>query len=441
MIVDLDESYCLAPDVLESIDGAGPMLKNPAQGSRVLTGEMTRWILEHYASARPLRDLQRELSDDDEAPASGLLALVEQLILVPTAVAHILGDGLLRPPRARPIGIYKNIMEARQLAEREGNFAVVGVGCRAGGGVESSAHHGPTAIRANFRAPGAFAPVGAALEEDPKGERRSSDAEPMSLLDFDLERSYPKIPSVVDFGDLLVLEASSLQDAHIRLEAVMDRVLAVGFRPVTLGGDHSITWPILRSLLRVHDCIGIIHFDAHHDLFSERRGRLNHANPFRFALQRPEVAVLHQVGLRTYDWIRPSRILSERRVTYVSALQATRRTPAQVFEGLPRDIPYYLTFDVDCLEPALCGRTNVPEAGGLSYYTALELVDFVSREFSLIGADFVEVGGPPSTNNPGARSVAALLMQVLLSPASFEPIRGYVDAEHLPKIVPPDRNG
>lgn len=433
VLIDLDEEYRLAADVAEATDGDRRVLRNPAQGSRVATGRMTTWILENYRSPRPLRALQRELSDDENVPASGLVALVEHLILVPVASAHILDDGLLAPPAGAPIGTYRNIVEAVQVDERV-DFAVVGVGCSMGGGIDSSAHHGPTAIRSSFRPSDAFA----LAEKQAEAAVPPSD-EALALLDLELGRSYPSVPPVVDFGDLLIAQAATLEDAHLRLELVIDRVLAAGLRPLTLGGDHSITWPILRSLLKVHERIGIIHFDAHHDLFEQPRGRINHANPFRFALQRPEVAVLHQVGLRTNDRIRPSRLLHDARVSYASAFRASRSTPEQVFERLPRDLPYYLTFDLDCLEPALCGNTDTPEPGGLSFYTALELVDYAVRHLPLIGADFVEVGGPPSADNPGARSVAALVLQVLLSSAPFEPITSHVDASHAPAIAPSGR--
>ena len=89
---------------------------------------------------------------------------------------------------------------------------------------------------------------------------------------------------------------------------------------------------------------------------------------FRFALARANMIRLHQVGLRTMEPILTSRLMSDERITFVSAEEAMAGSVREVFAGLPRDIPYYLSFDVDCLAPSVAPQTGTPEVGGISYY-------------------------------------------------------------------------
>jgi arginase family enzyme len=102
-------------------------------------------------------------------------------------------------------------------------------------------------------------------------------------------------------------------------------------------------------------------------------------------------------------------------------------SPDKVFEKLPRGIPYYLSFDIDGVSPSFAPETGTPIIGGLTYYQAVELVDYVARNFQLAGVDFVEVGGKSGSRLNQAAGVAArCLFEVLLGKAKFKPLESYL---------------
>jgi len=198
---------------------------------------------------------------------------------------------------------------------------------------------------------------------------------------------------------------------------LIERLLRRGMIPVTIGGDHSITWYILQVVLDHFPALGIIHFDAHSDLYFSAMGRrLSHANPFVFALDRPALQVLRQFGLRTIEYVGPqAEPVRDARLTYWSARELQHMTPSEAFAGLPTDIPYYLSFDVDCMDPQLASCTGTPIIGGLSYYQALELLDYAYQRFTFVGADFVEVGASEKKINHAAEIVATYMARFFVA--------------------------
>jgi arginase family enzyme len=88
--------------------------------------------------------------------------------------------------------------------------------------------------------------------------------------------------------------------------------------------------------------------------------------------------------------------------------------PAAVLKGLPRELPYYLSFDVDCMAPELAPETGTPQLGGLGYYQGLELIDALVNHLDFIGADFVEVAGKPELGNRAASVVFNYVVRFIL---------------------------
>src|SRR5262249_51073530 len=153
--------------------------------------------------------------------------------------------------------------------------------------------------------------------------------------------------------------------------------------------DHSITWFVLEALVQAHRSIGIIHFDAHTDLGFMRT--LNHGNVFAFVLERPEIASMLQIGLRGMERVADHVVPApDPRLQFISAREVRAGAGLQALANLPKDIGYYLSFDVDCMNVALAPETGTPAMGGLDFDDALEMVDYIARNLSLVGADFVE---------------------------------------------------
>src|SRR5262249_29074668 len=193
------------------------------------------------------------------------------------------------------------------------------------------------------------------------------------------------------------------------------------------GCAPSVTWFALEPLWRRHPRLGVIHFDAHHDLYPSGRGRpLSHINPFVFALEQESLAVLYQVGLHTIESVPLGHEpVADPRIRYISAYELRGRAPSRVFAGLPDDIPYYLTFDVDCLPVHIAPETGMPSLAGIDYHQCLDLIEYAARRFQFIGADFVEVSTGHNHVNLAARATAAVLLRFLLGHLRYRALETY----------------
>jgi agmatinase len=160
-------------------------------------------------------------------------------------------------------------------------------------------------------------------------------------------------------------------------------VLESGGRPITLGGDHSITYPVLRAVRRHHQRLSVLHVDAHPDLYEEFEGdRFSHACPFARALEDGLLDELVQVGIRATTG--SQRAQAERygvRVIDMDAWVAGRR-PVLAH-------PVYLSIDLDGLDPAFAPGVSHPEPGGLSVRDLVTMLH--GLEVSIVGADVVEL--------------------------------------------------
>jgi agmatinase len=152
--------------------------------------------------------------------------------------------------------------------------------------------------------------------------------------------------------------------------------------PISLGGDHSITYPIIKALSRKYADLSILHFDAHPDLYDEFQGnRYSHASPFARIMEEKLAERLVQVGIRTINAHQREQI--ERFGVEVLEM----RTYDEHCE-LKFDSPVYISFDIDALDPAFAPGVSHREPGGLSTRQAIDLIRRVKGK--VIGADIVE---------------------------------------------------
>ncbi|HEM7808402.1 agmatinase [Burkholderia multivorans] len=204
---------------------------------------------------------------------------------------------------------------------------------------------------------------------------------------------------VADIGDVAT-NPYDLKDSVRRIEAAYDRIVANGCRPITLGGDHTIAWPILRALHRKYGKVAVVHVDAHADVNDTMFGeKIAHGTPFRRAVEDGllQCDKVTQIGLRgtgyhadDFDWCR------EQGFTVVQAEACWNKSlaplMAQVRERVG-DTPVYLSFDIDGLDPSFAPGTGTPEIGGLSVQQGLEIVRGM-KGLNIVGADLVEVSPP-----------------------------------------------
>jgi arginase len=182
-----------------------------------------------------------------------------------------------------------------------------------------------------------------------------------------------------DAGDLSLSAAADPREA---IEAGIAGVLAAGARPIALGGDHSVTYPILRAVSRSYPSLTILHIDAHPDLYDEFEGdRFSHACPFARIMEEGLARRLVQVGIRTMNAHQRSQ--ADRYKVEVIDMPAWAAGTRPSVSG-----PVYLSIDVDGLDPAFAHGVSHREPGGLSVRDVLTLVQ--GSGGTLVGADVVE---------------------------------------------------
>ena len=223
---------------------------------------------------------------------------------------------------------------------------------------------------------------------------------------------------IADMGDVPITNAFHLEGSHANITEFYDKVYAAGVVPLSAGGDHSISLPILRAIAKDRP-VGMVHIDAHTDTIDEELGsRFTHGTPFRRAVEEglldPKRTV--QIGIRgaqnseegwTYSLESGMRVIFIEEFTKlgVDATLAEARRVAG-------DGPTYLSFDIDSLDPAFAPGTGTPEVGGLTPIEAQALLRGLSG-LNLIGGDVVEVS-PPFDQSGNTALVGATMMYEIL---------------------------
>jgi len=207
------------------------------------------------------------------------------------------------------------------------------------------------------------------------------DAYPWGFDPFDTLR-------VADYGDCYI-DYGYPEQAPARIEAHADEIIASNTMLISMGGDHFVTYPLLQAHAKKFGPLALIHFDAHCDTWDDDGGRLDHGSMFLRALREGIIdpARSVQIGIRTYND-------DEHGFTILGAPWVHREGIPAVIDVI-RDVagtedPAYLTFDIDCLDPAFAPGTGTPVSGGLSSAQALEAIRAMG-EFNIVGMDLVEV--------------------------------------------------
>jgi arginase len=206
-----------------------------------------------------------------------------------------------------------------------------------------------------------------------------------------------------DAGDVECSDPATVRD---RIEAAIRDIIEHGGRPLSLGGDHSVTYPILRAVAATHADVTILQFDAHPDLYEDFEGDLySHACPFARILGEKLAKRLVQIGIRTM-----SGHQREQAARFDVDVIDMRAWSA----GVRPDVrgPLYITIDVDGFDPAFAPGVSHREPGGLAVRDVLSVIQ--SLPGPIVGADVVEVN--PSHDANGLTSiVAAKLVKELIS--------------------------
>ncbi len=228
----------------------------------------------------------------------------------------------------------------------------------------------------------------AAIRASSTGRARNPETE----LGVDLERD----AVMVDLGDV---DASGDVDITFqRIEAAVAAILKKKARPIILGGDHSITYPILKAVAKSYRTLDILHFDAHPDLYEDLYGdRLSHACPFARILEDGLAESLVQVGVRAAT--ANQRAIARRHSVRMIEMKDLRDDLALSFKN-----PLYISFDMDALDPAFAPGVSHQEGGGLTTRQAIDLIHRLKA--GIIGLDVVELN--PARDPSGITASAAV---------------------------------
>jgi agmatinase len=204
-----------------------------------------------------------------------------------------------------------------------------------------------------------------------------------------------------DAGDLSIADGAA---GRAQIEAAIAQLLDEGRRPIALGGDHSVTYPILRAVARRHPQLTILHVDAHPDLYENFEGdRYSHACPFARIMEDGLASRLVQVGIRCMSG--PQQEQAQRYGVEVIDMRAWAAGRRPSLSG-----PVYVTIDLDGIDPAYAPGVSHREPGGLSVREVLSLIHALPGP--IVGADVVEYNPRQDSANVTA-DVAAKLVKEL----------------------------
>ena len=238
-----------------------------------------------------------------------------------------------------------------------------------------------------------------------------------------------KLARVRDLGDCWIEQPFGLEGALEEIAGFYRTVVGAGVTPLSVGGDHSISLPILRAVA-ARGPVGMIHIDAHCDTGDDYLGsRFHHGAPFRRATEEglldPRRVI--QIGIRgtTNDpdmWGYSKH--SGMRVLPMDEFQDKGwRFAAEEARRIAGDGPVYLSFDIDSLDPSQAPGTGTPEAGGMMAIEALRLLRSL-RDVDFVGGDLVEVSPPFDVGTLTALNGASVLFEILCLLAEARQRRG-----------------
>ncbi|KUJ86180.1 agmatinase [Ruegeria marisrubri] len=268
----------------------------------------------------------------------------------------------------------------------------VGIPMDIGASNRAGTRHGPRAIRAESCM---LRPFNMATGAAPFANMQVADIRDIAINTFDLKKTVDIITA--GYKDILTNDVV----------------------PLTLGGDHTLTYPVLRAIADRHGPVALIHVDAHADTNDEMFGeKIAHGTPFRRAVEDGLLIndKVFQIGLRgtgyapgDFDWGR------EQGFTVIPAEECWHKSLAPLMEDIRRqigDAPVYLTYDIDSLDPAYAPGTGTVEMGGLTTIQALEIVRGCAG-LNIVGGDLVEVSPPYDPSGNTALIGANLLYEML----------------------------
>ena len=300
--------------------------------------------------------------------------------------------------RAQPRTFF-NAPLCEDIGRLEADVAFIGVPFDQGTLGRPGARFGPDALR---DAPRAYS------YSDPYG--RQSAAEGF----FDIDAGYELLRGVTmaDCGNVPIVPSEVVGNFD-RITRAVEQAVGRGALPAVVGGDHAITFPVVRGLSQ-YAPLNIVHFDAHLDYTHDVQDALyTHASPIRRCRELDFVGHITSVGIRSARRIPYEEALRDGSLV-ISGQRFRELGPQAVADMIPAADNLYITFDVDVLDPSQAPGTGTPETGGMFYQEARECLVALLARSNLVAFDIVEVA-PPYDSSELTVQVAARLMQDILA--------------------------
>lgn len=375
--------------IVRSDDADSTTLWHPGLGVEVTVGRTAGALLRFFAFPRPVSQALQRFTT----------AAVNRASIV--AVVDGLREGGLLLPAERDAATAPGVRglfgapfsSIGPALSGEFDAIVVGVEYDAGASQRAGSRSAPDAIR---RAGGSlFAAVDGRGMHDPVRGRRI-------LRDV-------RLADVGNFADAVQTRNGEMFD---RLEEFAAACSERGKLSVAIGGDHSISFGLVAGHLRNHPRLGIIHIDAHSDYLEPMRGdwrqSLHHGNVMSWLAGRRGIATIAQFGIRQLTDEDPAP--SDTVLVWPGA-SALKVAPGHVADVLDRSIPWYVSIDVDVLDPAFLPSTGTPLPGGLTSVELFDLVELLCEDRRVVGVDLVEL--IPSDSDHSALLAAEVLLRAI----------------------------
>lgn len=248
--------------------------------------------------------------------------------------------------------------------------------------------------------------IGVCSDENSSFLRGAAEAPPLIREALFSDASNLWTESGIDLGsEGIFFDAGDVTPASPKdVEDSIRALLAQDLRPLCLGGDHSVTFPIMKAMASAHRALTILHFDAHPDLYDDFRGNPHsHASPFARIMEEKLAQRLVQVGIRTMNG--HQREQAERFGVEVIEMKDLPARPELRFET-----PVYVSVDMDALDPAFAPGVSHREPGGLSTRQVIEIIQSINAP--VIGADIVEFNPKMDTSGMTAVVCAKTLKEL-----------------------------
>lgn len=347
------------------------------QGTRLQVNEAAYKILQLFEQPRSLEELGAPDLVEKATP------LIEKLIrnhfIVDSKHPETMADKVLR----RTAPSFFNCPHAREFTGRPADIALLGIPFDFGNTAEPGARYGPISLRK----------ISAAGYQYTLDFERK---EPKGWYDSNLNRNILQGVTISDAGDISVFAGEGPQTIFGKIKTATREILCRGSFPVIVGGDHSVTYPVISAYESELD---IIHFDAHSDFSTYYPGIENHhGNVMSRVCDLKHVGRFYQIGLRGTLPHRESEGSSRIALT-VSPRSLRNEGCNPVLDRIPPERDYYLSFDIDVLDPGIAPGTSTPVPGGLTLEEAQDLLQAIGRHRRCVGLDLVEVNPKRDIND------------------------------------------